>query len=118
MLKTGVNRLHSFDSDGFTVDDHNQINGSSTNYVSWNWKANGAGSANSDGTITTNTSANTTAGFSIVSYTGNGTSGATVGHGLGVVPKMIFFVKALTGSNNWAVYHSAMGATKYLRLNK
>ena len=72
--------------------------------------------SNFDGTIQSNISPNTTAGFSISSYTGNGTSGATVGHGLGVVPKMIF-VKALTGSNNWAIYHASVGATKYLRLN-
>ena len=82
----------------------------------WNSRTNGAESANYDGTITTTyTSLNTTAGFSIVSYTGNGTSGATVGHGLGVVPKMIF-VKALTGSNNWAVYHSANGCNKISKI--
>jgi len=113
------NALTAFGTDGFTVGGNSATGaGSGSTYASWNWKANGQGSANSDGTITTTyTSANTTAGFSIVSYTGNGTSGATVGHGLGVVPKMIF-VKALTGSNNWAVYHASIGATKYLRLNE
>jgi len=104
-------------SDGYSLATDGAYNGNSQTYVGWNWKANGQGSANNDGSInTTYTSVNTTAGFSIVKYTGNGTSGATVGHGLGVVPKMII-VKALSGSNNWAIYHASMGATKYLRLN-
>lgn len=109
-------------SDGFTVsagssgDDY--VNDSSYNYVVWNWKANGQGSANNDGSInTTYTSANTTAGFSIVKYTGNGTSGATVGHGLGAVPKLII-VKALSTVDNWEVYHASLGAEKYLELNR
>tara|TARA_B100001939_G_scaffold266084_1_gene233417 strand:+ start:2060 stop:3118 length:1059 start_codon:yes stop_codon:yes gene_type:complete len=113
---SGVNRLHSFDSDGFTVDDHNQINGSSTNYVSWNWKANGAGSANSDGTLASTVSVNTAAGISIVKYTGNGSSGATVGHGLGAKPNVII-LKSYENGQQWAAYWSALGATKYMRFN-
>jgi hypothetical protein len=63
-------------------------------YVAWNWKASNATAvSNTEGTITSQVSANTTAGFSIVSWTGNGTAGATVGHGLGVAPKMVI-VKA------------------------
>jgi hypothetical protein len=58
------------------------------NYVAWNWKANGSGSANTDGTISSTVSANTTSGFSISTYTGTGAT-ATVGHGLGVVPKVV-----------------------------
>ena len=114
---TGVNLLHSFDSDGFTVDDHAGIN-SSNNFVSWNWKANGQGSSNTDGSInTTYTSANTTAGFSISTYTGNGSAGTTIGHGLGVIPKVII-VKKRNGSPNWAVYHEGLGtASRYLELN-
>jgi hypothetical protein len=64
------------------------VNASGTTYVAWNWLANGAGVSNTDGSITSTVSANTTSGFSIVSYTGTG-SAATVGHGLGVAPKMI-----------------------------
>ena len=109
---TGVNRLHSFDSDGFTVDDHNQINGSSTNYASWNWKANGAGSANTDGSINSTVSVNTTAGFSIVKYTGTGAN-ATVGHGLGAVPKVVI-TKNRSSANNWAMYHASPGNTRSL----
>jgi hypothetical protein len=58
-------------------------------YAAWNWKANGSGSSNTAGTITSTVSANPTAGFSIVSYTGNGVNGATWGHGLGVPPDMV-----------------------------
>jgi hypothetical protein len=67
----------------------NQTSGGT--YVAWNWKANGAGVSNTAGTITgtVTVSANTIAGISIVTYTGNGVAGATVGHGLGAVPRMI-----------------------------
>ena len=106
--------VSSFDSDGFTLG--TSWNQSSTNFVSWNWKANGAGSANTDGSInTTATSANTTAGFSIVKYTGTG-SNATIGHGLGVAPKMII-VKNLTDARSWGVYHASLGATQGIDLD-
>ena len=78
---TDSNALTSFDSDGFTLNDWNNINENSQTYVSWNWKANGGTtSSNSDGTITSTVQANTTAGFSIVTFTGNGVNGSTVGH--------------------------------------
>jgi hypothetical protein len=87
--------------------------------VAWNWDANGAGVSNTAGTITSTVSANTTSGFSIVSYTGNGTGGATVGHGLGVVPKM-FIIKERTDVNPWVVYHASVDVTGdfTLRLNE
>ena len=106
----------SFDADGFTFGDNvSNYNASGSTYVAWNWKANGAGSSNNAGTITSTVSANASAGFSIVSYTGNGTSGATIGHGLGVSPSMIV-VKlretATDGSNkDWAVYHTGVDAS-------
>jgi len=107
----------SLDSDGFTVaGSAGNSNASGRNYASWNWKANGAGSSNTDGSITSTVSANTTSGFSIVKWTGNSTSGATVGHGLGVVPKMII-VKTTARTGNWVTYHHTLGATKYLELN-
>ena len=108
--------LTAFDSDGFTLGNHGGINNNGNTYVSWNWKANGAGSANTDGSInTTATSANTTAGFSIVKYTGTG-SNATIGHGLGVAPKMII-VKNLTDARSWGVYHASLGATQGIDLD-
>jgi hypothetical protein len=75
------------------------------------------GSSNFSGSIQSTVSANTTAGFSIVSYTGNGTTGATVGHGLGVKPNLIILKYRNVGSTNWQIYHSSLGATKYLQLN-
>ena len=84
-------------------------------YVGWQWRANGSGSSNTDGSITSTVSANTTAGFSIVSYTGTGAN-ATVGHGLGVVPKCIIF-KDIDTSSDWRVYHQSIGNTGTLKLN-
>lgn len=115
--ETTSTTVASLDSDGFTLGSspRNRVNRSSSTYVAWNWKANGAGVSNTSGTITSTVSANTTSGFSIVSYTGTGAN-ATVGHGLGVAPKTIFFKRRNTTAN-WNVYHSAIGATNKLNLN-
>ena len=115
---TGLtNAITSFDTDGFSLGDWSVLNASSQTFVSWNWRAGaGAGSSNTDGSInTTSTSVNTTAGFSISKYTGTG-SAATIGHGLGAVPKMIL-MKKLSSNVGWIVYHHGIGANKYLRLN-
>ena len=114
---TITDALTSFDSDGFTlgVDSSNYINFNTATYASWNWKANGAGVSNTDGSITSTVSASTTSGFSIVSYTGTG-SNATVGHGLGVAPAMVI-VKERSGVDAWIVGHSSIGFTKNLLLN-
>jgi hypothetical protein len=88
------------------------MNNGSTAYASWNWKANGAGVANTDGSINSTVSANTTNGFSIVSYTGTG-SNATVGHGLGSLCKWII-IKRLNGTNNWEIGNTAMGWDKHI----
>jgi len=105
----------SFDSNGFTMGSINNDNG--TTYSSWNWLANGAGVSNTAGTISSTVSANTTSGFSIVSYTGNGTNGATVGHGLGVAPKMVIVKSRSNASTDWAVYHASLTAGNMLFLN-
>jgi len=112
--------ITSFDSDGFTLDSGTTSNGNSLNFASWNWKANGQGSSNTAGSInTTYTSVSTAAGFSISSYTGNGTAGATFGHGLNAVPKMMIIKQTSSngGSENWAVYHHALGNTDALYLS-
>ncbi len=109
----------SLDSDGFTVGDDVVVNTSTENYASWNWKAGGAASSNTDGTITSSVSANTTSGFSIGTYTGNGTAGATVGHGLSQAPELII-VKCYDGLTfNWTVGWGAGGAawTDYMHLD-
>jgi len=108
--------LTSFDSDGFSLGSNSGFNANTATFASWNWLANGQGSSNTDGSInTTYTSANTTSGFSISTYTGTG-SNATVGHGLGVKPSMII-CKRLNSTGSWITYHSSLGATKYLYLN-
>nr|ADD96150.1 hypothetical protein [uncultured organism MedDCM-OCT-S04-C777] len=90
---TQAQMIKSFASDGFNLGDNGGVNQDTKTYASWNWKANGTGSSNTDGSITSTVSANTTSGFSIVSYTGNGSAGgSTVGHGLNAVPKM-FIIK-------------------------
>ena len=118
----GADYFASFDSDGFTVaTTSNDINANGQTYASWNWKANGQGSANSDGTITTTyTSASATSGFSVCQYTGTGAN-ATVGHGMGVAPKMVI-VKQTNTTRDWAVYHKysnpdGTGSQYYLHLN-
>ena len=94
--------VNSFNSDGFTVGSETDVNGSSRNFASWNWKAGGSASSNTDGSITSTVSANTTSGFSIVSYTGNGTDGATVGHGL-TSPKLVL-IKDRDNATPWLMY--------------
>ena len=112
---TQSNGLTAFGTDGFTVGDHSGVNGSGNAIVSWNWKANGAGSSNSDGSLSSTVSVNQTAGFSIVTYTGS-SSASTVGHGLNAVPKMII-TKTRASGYEWAVYHNAMGNEKHLLLD-
>jgi hypothetical protein len=108
--------LTSFNSNGFSLGSGVAVNNNTDAFVAWNWKANGAGSTNTAGTITSTVSANTTSGVSIITYTGNGTSGATVGHGLGVAPRMII-VKVRSTTNNWPVYHVSTGNGNYTLLN-
>ena len=113
---TDAQSLKSFDSDGFTLGTESALNANGQNIVGWNWKANGAGSANTDGSInTTSTSVNTTAGFSISKYTGTG-SAATVGHGLGSAPEVII-VKRLDSTSDWSMYWKVLGTNKYIYLN-
>jgi len=112
----GTGKITSYNSDGYALPNNNETNNSGNNYVSWNWLANGVGSSNTDGGInTTYTSVNTTSGVSISSYTGTGAT-ATVGHGLGVVPKVVL-IKGVSNSGSWGMYHSSIGATKKIVLN-
>ena len=111
----------SFDSDGFTVaysssnsTNSNNWNGA-YNYASWNWLAGGTASSNTDGSITSNVSANTKAGFSIVNFTSTGSS-ATVGHGLDSAPQLIIG-KNRDSATVWSIYAEPMGNTKRLRFS-
>ena len=107
----------SFNSNGFTSSTDSLLSTSYT-YVGWQWRASNATAVtNTAGTITSTVSANTSAGFSVVTYTGTG-SNATVGHGLSVAPSMII-IKSRTNiisSGFWIVYHRSLGNTKALWL--
>ena len=107
--------IQSYNSDGYAVSNASNINDNTETYVTWNWLAGGSASSNTDGDITSSVSANTTAGFSIVSYTGSGTASDTVGHGLGVTPAMII-VKNRTEATSWCVAHKSLSTDKVLRL--
>jgi len=111
-----IQQLKSFDSDGFTVGTAATTNDSGDTYVGWSWKADGTGVSNASGSIPSTVSANTDAGFSVVSYTGNSTSGATVGHGLSSTLELIL-LKDRSGTDSWRVYSSETGGTKSLYLN-
>jgi hypothetical protein len=113
---TDANTLTTFGTDGFTVGSDGGVNGSSEPHVSWNWLASNTTASNTSGSITSTVSASTTSGFSIVSYQGTGVAG-TIGHGLGVVPKMIIIKRRTAFAEDWLVYHASLGATKNLKLN-
>ena len=108
--------VSAFNSDGFSFPGGGVgVNENNTTYVAWNWNAGGSTVTNTSGTISAQVRANTTSGFSIVTYTGNGSSGATIGHGLGVAPSM-FIVKSRGTTDSWGVYHVSLGNTKGLYL--
>ena len=104
----------AFGSSGFTVGTNTTYNNLSATYVGWQWKAGGTAVSNTSGTITSSVSANTTAGFSVVTYTGTGAN-ATVGHGLGVAPSM-FITKKRSSTSDWGVYHSSLTSAAYYLL--
>ncbi len=112
--------LTSLNSNGFTLGANVNsgapfINNSGGTFVAWQWNAGGSNATNTSGTITSTVRANTTSGCSIVTYTGTGAN-ATVGHGLGATPAMIIVKNRNSGAIGGAVYHTSMGATKYLKL--
>lgn len=112
---TNAQSLTSFNSNGFSVGTEQRNNNSGSSYVGWQWKANGTGVTNTAGSITSTVSANTTAGFSIVTYSANGSTG-TVGHGLGVAPSMII-VKKRNAAERWCVFHTST-SNAYIYLNE
>ena len=112
---TNSNILASFDSNGFTIGDNSGNYNASGTYVAWQWKANGGTtSSNSNGSITSTVQANTTAGFSIVTYTGTGSNG-TIAHGLGATPQM-YWVKRRSAAEHWQVYSEEIGNNKYFQI--
>jgi len=112
---TDAQTLKSFDSDGFTLGTNTSSNASSGTFVSWNWKGANGTASNTDGSITSTVSANTTAGFSIVKWTATG-SNATIGHGLGKAPKWVW-IKSRANATWHMVYHAGPGNDRELGIN-
>jgi len=109
------NTMSSFDNDGFSISGGGgSLNNGSDDYVAWCWKAGGAAVSNTDGTITSQVSANVDLGFSIVSYTGS--ASATVGHGLDSIPELII-TKQTASTGVWVTYSKTLGKDKLLELN-
>ena len=108
--------LLSFNSDGYVIGNSNGYNQNSQTFVSWNWLANGAGSANNDGNVESTVSVNSTAGFSIVKWSGT-TNNKTIGHGLGTVPAMVIAKNTGGSGTNWIVYHKNLTSGYFLKLN-
>ena len=103
--------VNAFNTDGFTLGDWIGSTKTDDAYVAWQWKANaGTTASNTEGSITSTVQANTTAGFSIVTYTGNATEGATFGHGLGATPDLVI-VKGIGDADNWAVFNGTSTTT-------
>lgn len=115
---TETTGLTAFNSDGWTMGALDQINGTTAtnSYVGWAWKANGAAVTNTDGSISSQVSANTAAGVSIVTYTGTGAN-ATVGHGLGVAPSLLIVKRRDTAGASWIVWQNTLAGTEYLVLD-
>ncbi len=111
------NYLSAFNSNGFGLNTGDSgTNTSGNTYVGWQWQAGqGTNTTNTAGTVTSTVSVNTTAGFSIVLYTGNG-GAMTMGHGLGVAPKLIILKDRDIG-RPWPVYHGSLATNQYLILN-
>jgi hypothetical protein len=121
--QTDSTMITAFNSNGFSLGDNSGGPYGNINYtiggtyVGWQWQAGqGSSSSNTNGSITSTVSVNASAGFSILTYTGNGSAGSTIGHGLGVAPSMII-TKRRSAADNWAVYHKSMGATQDIFLS-
>ena len=121
LTNNGYGYHSSFDADGFAVTGDtvsaggDNVNKSGNNYVSWNWLGANGTASNTDGSITSTVSANTTAGFSIVSFTGTGAN-ATIGHGLGVAPNVVI-TKNRDNARNWIYGGDNIAWTKCMILN-
>jgi hypothetical protein len=115
---TAASLVTSFDSDGFSLSTSNVVNQASTGIVGWSWRGSDSTAvSNTDGTITSSVSANTTAGFSVVTYTGNGSGASTtVGHGLGVAPAF-YIIKKRNGTSNWGFWITGFTGLQYMEMD-
>ena len=116
---TRTDAISAFDTDDFDLGDNGDLNSDTQKYIAWCWKANGTGSTNTDGNNpnTETVSANTTSGFSIIKYTGTDTGGQTIGHGLGVKPK-VFICKNISETDSWVNWQDTTNdGTADVRMN-
>ena len=113
-----ADRITSFDSNGFSIASHGGPNYSGEDYVAWCFDGGTSTVSNTNGSITSSVRASQTAGISIVSYTGNNTSGATVGHGLNAEVEFAILKTRDQNGQYWHVYHSALAADEYIYLNR
>jgi hypothetical protein len=104
-----TNYIKGFSSDGFQIGSEGAVNGNNQGHVAWNWLASNTTASNTQGDIASTVSANTTSGFSIVSYTGSATNPSTVGHGLGTAPAMIIVKNRSTSGRDWVIWHKELG---------
>jgi hypothetical protein len=112
--------VSSLDANGFTVNNNTSGNNNASTYVGWQWKAGGTAVSNTAGSITSQVSANPSAGFSIVTFTCPASGNFTVGHGLGIAPAMYIVKSRSSAATNWGVYHKNMNATPqayFMQLN-
>ena len=109
-----TNYIKAFQSDGFQIGSEGAVNGNTQGHVAWNWLASNTTASNTDGSITSTVSANTTAGFSIGTFTKSGDT--TVGHGLNSTPSLII-TRHRNQASDWRVWHSSFGANEYINLN-
>jgi len=109
---SNASSLSSFDADGFTLGSAPFVNNSGNTYISYSFLASNTTASNTDGDIASTVSVSATAGISIINFTGNGSSGQTVGHGLGVTPTTVL-IKPVTGSDNWLINNWAAGVTPF-----
>jgi hypothetical protein len=114
--ETYTTAITSFDTDGFTIGSQYNINEDNKSMVAWGWDMGNTTVTNTSGSINTQVRANPTYGQSIISYTANGTSGATLGHGLNSAPEFII-AKRRNSTEDWGVGHTSLGWTKFIRLN-
>ena len=118
--QTATNVLTSFDSDGFTLGDHNECNNNGDGFISWNWKGGTTSGITTNGSTDITPSSysfSQTGGFSVIRYTGNGSTPTKIAHGLGAVPHFMIVKRASAPDNNWVVYNQGVGNTKYLKLD-
>jgi len=113
---TDANSVTAFNANGFSVGTLVDINASGNAIVAWQWNAGGSTVTNTSGSISAQVRANTTAGFSVVTFTAQASGTGTFGHGLGVAPSMVI-VKQRASSGSWGVYHISVGNGSRLLLD-